>query len=296
MPLLGELSALLTACCWSGSALVFAAATRRVGPFQVNITRLILALTYLLLLIPIAGLSIQLSSTQVLNLSISGIIGLTLGDTFLFKAFQEIGARVTMLIMSLAPAIAAVFAYRLLDEQLPMSGVVGIAITLTGIGIVVLERNPDASSVISHSLTGVFLALLAAIGQGAGLIFAKMAFREGAVNGFVATAVRIAASLVFLLPITVATRRYESPVRMFKKDRKAFHLTAAGSVLGPFLGISFSLIAIEHTKVGIASTIMAMVPVLMLPVVRFVYKERLTWRAIAGAVVAVAGVGVLLLK
>ncbi len=296
MPFLGELSALVTACCWSGSALMFASATRRVDPFQVNVTRLILALSSLGLLLLIARFRISLSSTQILNLSISGIIGLALGDSFLFKAFQEIGARVTMLMMSLAPAIAAVLAYGLLDETLSTIGILGIAITVTGICIVVLERNPDASSLIANSMTGIVLALLAATCQGAGLIFAKLAFREGEVNGFVATAVRIASSLVLLLPVAAATRRYENPVRMFRTKRVAFYFTAAGSVLGPFLGISFSLIAIEHTNVGVAATIMAIVPVLMLPLVRFFYKERLGVRAYIGAVVAVGGVALLFLR
>jgi drug/metabolite transporter (DMT)-like permease len=296
MPLLGELSALLTACCWSGSSLAFAAATRRAGVFQVNTTRLILALTYLLLLIGAAQLSLKLSTTQIAYLSLSGIIGLALGDSFLFRAYQEIGARVTMLIMSLAPAIAAVLAYVLLGETLSALGVLGIVITMVGIGVVVLERSRTSSSAMSYPMLGIVLALLAATGQGAGLVFAKMAFREGEVNGFVATAVRIAASLVLLLPVAAATRRYESPVTMFARDRKAFYLTATGSVLGPFLGITFSLIAIEHTKIGIAATIMATVPILMLPLVRFLYKEHLTWRAIVGALVTVVGVGVLFLR
>jgi drug/metabolite transporter (DMT)-like permease len=296
MPLLGELSALLTACCWSGSSLAFAAATRRAGVFQVNTTRLILALTYLLLLIGAAQLSLKLSTTQIAYLSLSGIIGLALGDSFLFRAYQEIGARVTMLIMSLAPAIAAVLAYVLLGETLSALGVLGIVITMVGIGVVVLERSRTSSSAMSYPMLGIVLALLAATGQGAGLVFVKMAFREGEVNGFVATAVRIAASLVLLLPVAAATRRYESPVTMFARDRKAFYLTATGSVLGPFLGITFSLIAIEHTKIGIAATIMATVPILMLPLVRFLYKEQLTWRAIVGALVTVVGVGVLFLR
>src|SRR3990172_8665037 len=100
MPFLGELSALFTACLWSGSAMVFASATKRAGSFQVNVTRLILAAVYLVLLIVLMPLDVNLSGTQLLNLSISGVIGLALGDTFLFKAFQEIGARISMLIMS----------------------------------------------------------------------------------------------------------------------------------------------------------------------------------------------------
>ncbi len=308
MPFLGELSALVTAFLWSGSAMVFASATKRAGSFQVNVTRLILAAVYLVLLIVLMPLDVNLSGTQLLNLSISGVIGLALGDTFLFKAFQEIGARISMLIMSVAPAIAALLAYFVLGETLSVVGVLGMAVTVAGVGIVVLERSADASQrispygsttsqrVVDLTTSGIVYASLAAIGQGAGLVFAKMAFLESEVNGFVATAIRIIASLVLLLPVAVMTKRYNNPIRMFVQDRKAFLLTAVGSVLGPFLGISFSLIAIEYTKIGIAATIMAIVPILMLPLVRIIYKEKLTWRAILGAFTAVAGVGVLFLR
>ena len=296
MPYLGELSALLTACLWSISAMIFTAATKRVSSFQVNITRLILAAVYLVLLIVLLSLDVHLSSAQILNLSISGIIGLALGDTFLFKAFQEIGARISMLFMSLAPAIAAMLAYFVLGEILSAIGVLGIAITVFGVSIVVLDRGTDARQRISLTTSGIVYALLGAGGQGVGLIFAKMAFREAEVNGFVASAIRIIASLVLLLPIATMTKRFKNPIRMFSQDKRAFYLTALGSVLGPFLGISFSLIAIEYTKVGIAATIMAITPILMLPLVRFIYKEKLTLRAILGAFIAVAGVAVLFLR
>jgi drug/metabolite transporter (DMT)-like permease len=198
--------------------------------------------------------------------------------------------------MSLAPAFAALIAYVALGESLSLLGVLGMAITVGGVSIVVLQRGFRSSEKVSLTTSGLVYAVLAAGGQGGGLVLAKMAFLEGNVNGFVASAVRIIASLVLLLPVAVMTRRYRGPVQMFNEDKKAFWLTALGSVLGPFLGISFSLIAIEHTKVGIAATIMAMVPVLMLPLVRIISKETLTWRAILGAFAAVAGVALLFLR
>ena len=295
MPFLGELAALLTAALWSVSALVFAAASARAGSVQVNVTRLLLAVVYLAVLIPLLGADINLSGTQLLYLAISGVIGLTLGDTFLFRAFQEIGARLSMLMMSLAPAIAAVIAYVFLGESLSVAGVVGIAVTLAGIALVVLGRQPSEDARYTLTGRGLAAALIGAAGQGVGLIFAKMAFNEGEVNGFVATFVRIVASLVPLLPMTMASGRLVTPWRFWKEDSRAAWLTALGSVIGPFLGISLSLIAVAHTKVGIAATIMATVPILMLPLSHFVHRERLSWRAVGGAVVAVGGVGVLFL-
>jgi len=296
MSYIGELSALLTACLWAGSAMVFASAIKRTGSFQVNITRLILAAIYLIIFILVLGLDLKLSLRQYANLCISGFIGLSLGDTFLFKAFQEIGARISMLIMSLAPAIAATLAYYFLGETISFLGVIGIGVTLFGIGIVVFDRSDRTSEKNIASVAGISYALLGAVGQGVSLIFAKMAFQESNVNGFVASAIRIISSLIFLLPLAMMTSRFESPLRMLKKDRRAFILTALGAMFGSFLGISFSLIAIGNTDVGVAATIMAIVPIIMLPIVRIIYKEKLNWRAVSGAFVAVGGVALLFLR
>lgn len=296
MPFLGELSALLTAFCWASGSLVFAAATRRLGSYQVNITRLILASLFLLVLIALLGLDINLSSSQLVYLGISGFIGLTLGDTFLFKAFEEIGARLSMLMMSLAPTISALLAFFVLKETLSIYGIIGIAVTVSGVSIVVLERGAKSETKILPTTAGIIYALLGAIGQGVGLIFAKLAFMESEINGFVATEVRIIFSLIFLIPIAVLTNRFKNPIQIFKEDRKGTGLIALGAILGPFLGISFSLIAIAHTKIGIAATIMATVPIIMLPMVWIVYKEKLSLRAIGGAFVAVSGVAILFIR
>ena len=143
---------------------------------------------------------------------------------------------------------------------------------------------------------GVFYAFLGALGQAVGLIFAKLAFAEGPVNGFVAALVRILASVVLLLPAALVTGRLNRTVELLRKDRAAVLLMVAGSILGPFLGMSFSLVAVAHTEVGIAATIMGTVPIVMLPMVWLVYRERLSGRSVVGAVIAVAGVAILFLR
>lgn len=296
MQFIGEFAALFTAVLWSGSSMVFAAATARIGSIQVNISRLLMATIYLGIVILLFGLPVALSARQAGNLAVSGIVGLALGDSFLFKAYKEIGARVTMLIMSLAPAVTAVLGYLFLNETISLQAVLGMIITIVGIAIVVLERRTIAAGRPSWSFEGLALAVLAAVGQGVGLIFAKLAFREGEVNGFVATFIRILSSLVLLVPGLLMTGRWANPVRVFSRDRQALLLTAAGSVLGPFLGISFSLIAISHTDVAVAATLMATVPILMLPLVHIFHHEQLSWKSITGAFVSVLGVGLLFFR
>lgn len=294
MPYTGELSALITAGFWSCSAIVFAAATARAGAIPVNVGRLLLAALYLALILPVTGSGGRLSLSQAGFLALSGVIGLAFGDSFLFKAFGELGARVTMLVMSTAPAFAALLAWLLLHETLSGWAIVGMVVTLGGVALVVTGKS--AGPGLPFAGRGMTYAVLAAIGQGVGLIFAKMAFNEGEINGFVATLVRILASLIVMVPLGVAESRSAGAFRVFRTDHRALGLTALGALLGPFLGITFSLIAVAHTDVGVAATIMATVPILMLPLVRILYRERLSWKAIGGAFVAVGGVAILFLR
>ena len=112
----------------------------------------------------------------------------------------------------------------------------------------------------------------------------------------VATFIRLFASVAILLPAAIILRKYLNPITLYKKNLRAFGATIIGTILGPYLGITFSLVAINYTKVGIASTLMSTMPILMLPMIRIIYKETLTIRAITGAFIAVAGVAILFLR
>lgn len=294
--MIGELSALLTAFLWSITSLLFANAVSRIGSVQLNVSRQIIALIFLSTVIFLFGFDLSLSTRQILFLGLSGFVGLTFGDTFLFLAYREIGARISMLIMSLSPAVASVLAFLLLKEKLSFLTIIGMTVTLSGILLVVYDKNGKQENGINY--LGLFFAFLASVGQGIGLVLAKIAFLESnnSLNGFVATFIRLFASISILLPVSLIMKKFKNPIIVFQKDPKAFLLTVGGSIAGPFLGITFSLIAVSHTKVGIASTIMALPPVIMLPLVKYFYNEKLNFRAVVGAFIAVFGVAILFLR
>ncbi|MAT40629.1 MAG: EamA family transporter [Ectothiorhodospiraceae bacterium] len=294
--MLGEIAALVTALLWSGTSISFSEASVRIGALQLNITRLFLAAVFLSVTIFLAGFSYDLTERQIMFLAISGFVGFIFGDSFLFRAFKEIGPRMGMLLMSLVPAISSILAFFFLDEILRWIDVAGIVITITGIVIVVLERNPPDPTKYKASPRGIFYGTLGALGQAVGLILAKFAFEEGDMNGFVATFVRVFAAFLLFLPLGIISKRYKNPVPIYRKDPKALLFTISGSILGPFLGVTGSLIAISNAKIGIASTLMATVPIMMLPLVRIIYKQRLTKAAILGAGIAVVGVAILFLE
>jgi len=293
---IGELSALLTAFLWSGSSFAFTAAAERLSSLQLNINRIFIAAIFLYATIVLSGIQFSVSTTQVYYLALSGFIGLVFGDTFLFKAYQHVGARIGMLLMALSPAMSAVLAYIFLKEYLSFWGIVGMLITMSGIALVIFERNETPASKYKISKAGIFFGLMGALGQAGGLIFAKIAFNLGTINGFLATFIRIVAAFLIMFPFSFAIRRFQNPFKFYAKDLKALTFTIAGTIFGPYLGITFSLIAVEYTKVGIASTLMSMMPIIMLPIVRYYYKEKLKWRSIIGAIIAVGGVSILFLR
>jgi drug/metabolite transporter (DMT)-like permease len=292
----GEIFALLTAVFWTGSALSFSVATQRVGSIYVNVVRLLLAALMLCFVVPFVGGFSGISGMQCLLLGISGLIGFVFGDTFLFKSYEHLSARISMLVMALSPAFTALFAFFFLDESLTLIGLCGMAVTIAGIALVVLEQKEDSPQHLPVSFAGVFYAVLGAIGQAGGLIFARKAFALGDVNGFTATFIRIAVSIVIIIPMNYFAGTISHPLKTFGKDRRALFFTTIGAFCGPFIGVSFGLISITLTNVAIAATLMATSPIFILPLSHFFFHEKLTWRAVTGAFIAVAGIAILFLR
>ena len=296
MNYIGEIAALATAFCWSITSYAFTNASRRVGALQVNIDRMVLASIMLISIVGIFGISLSLTFNQILNLTISGILGLVLGDSFLFKSFQLIGARLGIIMMASVPVLSAILAFFFLNEIISLLGMFGMLLTIAGILIVVLERKNPSENKTSISKIGIFYGFLGALGQASGLIFAKFAFQGGELNGFAASFIRLFSASIIILPLASILRRYKNPFGIYPKDSYSTKVILIGTIFGPVLGITLSLVAIEYAKVGIASTLMATMPIIMLPISRFYFKEKLVWKAIVGAFVAVAGTAVIFLR
>jgi drug/metabolite transporter (DMT)-like permease len=296
MPYIGELSALGAALLWSFSSFLFTAVAIRIGTIQLNLSRMILASLFLIITIYSLNIDYKVSVEQLLYLSLSGFIGLVIGDTFLFRAYKDIGPRISILLMSINPAIAAIMAYFILNENLTYYAILGISITLLGIYLVVFEKKKNEGQKFKVTRLGIFFGIMAAVGQGVGLIYAKMAFNIGPIDSIVATFIRITAAIIIMLPAAIVMKKYSNPFKLYFNDRKVLGMVFIGSIIGPYLGIYLSFIAVVNTKVGIASTLMSTMPILMLPLARIFYKEKLSWKSILGAFIAVMGIALLFLK
>jgi drug/metabolite transporter (DMT)-like permease len=292
---LGEFVALLTTVFWTITALSFETASRRIGSLNLNLLRLSIA-TVLLAVFSYfyrgLFLPVDASAHNWFWLILSGLVGFVIGDFLLFQSFIVVGARIAMLLMTLAPPAAAFSSWLILGESMSLRSLAGMILTVAGIALVIFVRTPDTSkksrsAKLAHPLKGVLLALGAAVGQGVGLVLSKLGM--GDYDPFAASQIRVMAGVVgFAIVFSFLGKWRGLPVAL--KDKKAMKWLMVGSFFGPFLGVSFSLMAVQHTKAGIAQTIMSLVPVFIIPPSLIINKDKPKVREIIGAVVAVGGV------
>lgn len=302
---IGELAALTTAVFWTITAIAFESAGKRVGSLSVNIIRLSMAFCYLGIFSLLTRGEFFPEGATTHNwiwLSVSGLIGFVLGDLFLFQAYVVVGARISMLIMSLAPPIAAIAGWLLLGETMSQKGLLGMLLTFIGISITVLARktNEDPEAILKTSvhfkypIKGILLALGGAAGQGLGLVLSSYGLDNSAtgddsLNPFAATQIRVITGIIGFI-LVISYTGFWPRVKSAVMNLPAMKRMAIGAFFGPFLGVSFSLLAVTYTSSGIASTIISIVPVLIIAPSVIIMKEKITWIEIIGAVIAVGGV------
>ena len=296
MTFIGELAALFTSFCWSLSAIGFTKATQRVGSVITNRVRVLLAMLLLILINAILygqPVPLHAGASRWAWLGVSGVIGLALGDAFLFQAYQEIGPRLGLLLLSLAPVFGAAIAWIFFKQALNLLQIAGMVITLAGISWVVLTRpQGQAEDVRKATGRGVLFGILAALGQATGLVFSQQGM-TGSFSPFAGTLIRMLAAVAALWIVAGLQRQMGTTSQAMRTHPAAFGWIAFGALFGPVLGVSASLLAVQHANIGVASTLMALPPVFMLPISYFVFKERFDWQVVAGTLIAIGGVALL---
>ena len=324
----GEFAGLATSALWVVSSLAFAAAGQRMGATRLNLLRSLLAAALLLLLhwFLMASPWPTIGANRTWYLGISGLLGLAIGDQFLFAGYVLVGARTTTLLMTLAPAVAASLSWIVFGQTMSLQAIVGMIITLLGVLWVAAERPHATSSITpAQQMKGVWFGAGAALCQGVGMVLASNGLR-GDIDAISAQTVRMSAGAVGIIVIAFVVSRMNQAARNAVQTKNArsssdksvdaqsltatkiipLHVKRAdaphskaiiamviGTFTGPILGVWCSLYALQKLEVGIATTLMSLVPVMILPVTRITEGRWPSTRAILGALIAVAGVAVL---
>jgi drug/metabolite transporter (DMT)-like permease len=292
----GEFAALMTALFWTVTSISFESAGRKVGSIAVNILRLVIGFIFISFFSLIhRGVMFphDASPENWKWLTLSGFAGFVFGDLFLFKSYTIIGSRFSMLIMTLVPPLTALFGWVIMDEKLTFLHYIGMSLTFAGIAMAIFNRDGKSEKLsLKLSPRGVIYAFGGAVGQSLGLVLSKFGLRD--YDPFAATQIRIIAGFIGFSILITIIRRWKG-VKAALINWEGMKPLSLGAFFGPFLGVSFSLIAVKYTEAGIASTIMALVPVFILVPAIVLYKQKVTLPEIIGALVSVGGVAVFFL-
>ena len=306
--LVGALAAVLTSALWTINAILFTSAGKRIGAISVNAWRILLAalllwITHLLMTGEVFPVG---TSEQYFWIGLSGIIGLGIGDFGLFASFVIIGTRRAVLLMSLSAIFAAIAAFFLFNETLTIVAFMGVAVTLAGVITVLLEdeaKSDEEKLTRKQKIKGIGLATIGGIGQGLGLAFLKkgMLIYPNVTEIPAVVELAIASTLIrmifgALFVWAVVTLWGKLPeIKKAMKDKKGMKYVTMGAFIGPFVGVTLSTIAAYTIEVGVAQTLMSLMPVMIIPVVWILFKQKTGWQGIVGAVIAVIGVAILFL-
>ena len=306
----GEIISLVVAVLWTVTALYADKASHRLGSMTANVIRLSLATLFLAALLWLTvghPYPVYADGKAWFWLALSAVVGYLFGDWCLFNCYLSIGARFGQLFMTLAPPIAAFAGWLILGETLSWKALVAMAVTLSGIAISILSRDADSQLKLSLPLKGVLLGLGAGLGQGVGLVLSKVGMQHYALAipseapavmdemlPFASTMIRAmvgGAGFVLLLWLQKDMPKLKEALC----DRTGMGYALIMTLTGPVLGVSLSLMAVRYADAGIASTLMALTPVMILIPYAFIYKQNIKFKELAGVVVSMSGVALFFL-
>lgn len=318
----GYLAALGTSVFFAFGSTLFTISGRKIGSAVVNRTRLLLALVFLIIMHTIMlGTPIPLNQPpeRWIWLGLSGIVGLALGDIFLFQAFVLIGPRLSMLMMALAPVLSAIMAFIFFGEQLTAIQILGIVVTMFGIGLVVTEsrgekdkrkpKNDDEELIVIEDdgatpaaeqhvidqaiyLRGLFYGFLGAVGQAGGLILSKQGL-GGDFSPVSANVIRMSAAVIAIWVATIINGQVGITIVKLRANPRSVWQLSAATVCGPVLGVLLTLYSLQHAPVGIASTLGSLMPIFLIPISFVIFGERITVRGMIATVVAFTGMALI---
>ena len=304
MNYLGELISIGVAFSWTATALLSEFGSKRLVNLTLNVLRMALTLLFsMVMFLVVAGSPLPTGGTTeaYLWMLLSGLVGYVVGDYCLFQCYILIGSRYGQLFMTLAPLAAALMAWMALGQQMSPTSVVAMLVTLLGIGISVLGRGEHHRVSLQLPLRGVCFAIAAALCQGIGLVLSKIGMDHYQTEGIPAWLVPFSANFFRCIAgivgfgILLYVREGLAPLREALHDAKGMTVATATTVFGPFVGVGFSLMAVQYTGAGIASTLMAMTPIIIILPSYWLFHQKITWKAVAGAIISVIGVSLFFL-
>ena len=307
MQYIGELISIGVAFSWTATALLSEFGSKRMGNLTLNLMRMLITLVFSVImfwLISGSPLPAHASGEAYLWMILSGLVGYVIGDFCLFQCYIIIGSKFGQLFMTLAPIAAAVTAWFTLGQQIKPQAMLAMLVTLAGIAISVLGRGDGHKVSLKLPISGVLFAIGAAVCQGMGLVLSKIGMKhyEASLTStlpswllpFHANFFRCIAGAIGF-SVMMAFKEGFKPLGRGVRDRKGMTAAVATTIFGPFVGVGASLLAVQYTAAGIASTLMALTPIIIILPAWWIFKQNITLKSLIGALISVIGVSLFFL-
>lgn len=296
---IGEFAALGAALAFGFTSTFFTLAGRKIGAisslaFSLPISMAILIGLHIVIVGDIFPLSAGLD--RWFYLTVSGVFGFVISSIFILRAFQYIGPRLTLLVASFAPILSAIIAWVFLGQELPSNAILGIALVLTGIVWVVTEGDNDAKRKVETDNTdyrkGLIFAVGGALGQAIAIVFSSQGV-SGDFPAMSASLMRTFVAVVTIWLFIMSQGNVRRNLKLIIAESYSMRFIMIAAVSGPVIGASLVLLSLQFTTVGVSSTLTNTTPIILIPIGYFVFKEKITARAIVGTMIAIAGIAVL---
>ncbi len=298
MPYIGEIAAILAALSWAVGTAIFEDLGKRASALSMNFYKAFFAFFYFLVFIIVTKGGFVLSDVgmdAVMWLSLSGLFGLVIGDFFLLEAIVLMGAKIVLLIYVFSPPMSGILAYFILGQNMTLFQNIGMVVTLTGVSAVIFNMDRDDEQIrirVNYPLKGIIYAVLGSFMQALGYVVGKLGLDN--IPAIEASFIRTTVAVIGLAIIVIIRGKTKSSIGLFK-EKTFFSKMAIGAFFGGFFGTTFLLLGAQYTAAGVASTLSALSPIMILPISYFVKKQALSIREVVGAVVGVVGVAFMFL-
>lgn len=293
----GEIAALSAALIWAIASFIYLKLGRRMSPLILNGTKSAIAILLLLVTLWVWQISPAVLTRQaLLFLLLSGAIGIGIGDTAFFGSINQLGPRRALLMESLAPPLAALIAVLFLQETLTATAWIGIFLTVGGVAWVVMEQGPAASRQARspHLWRGIGLGFVAALSQASGAVLSRAALVESGISTLWSTLIRLLAG-VLIIALWLGKQSDELEDLKWLRSPRTLAIVAATAFASTFLGIWLQQTALKFTATGVAQSLTSTSPLFALPLAVWA-GERLSYRAVFGVVMALAGIWLLFMR
>ncbi len=288
--LIGAFSALGSAFFWALAAILFKRVSHQVPAMGLNFNKGLVAFICLGALL-LLGQTVSVDTQSLIVLSLSGLIGICLGDSLYFVALRRLGPRLTLLLGALIPVAAGLMSFVFLQERISLLSTAGLALTIMGVVFVLWEKVPTANqpSQPQHWKAGVFFGLLFVFSEAAGIILTKIGVQE--LPSLQATFIRQTSAIIGLTFWGLAAGTFIGWLKPLKNPRIRNRVIVA-AITGAFIGTWLSVLALKNTHTSVAAALNSTSPLFVLPLAAYIMRESISRRAILGTVVSVIGIGI----